>query len=279
MDSKLSELQTLFYHLITAPNGFEEAARREAMLQNGRLDAVIAGNKRLSAGERLTIYANAYFYRLYDVFKEDFHCVYTILGDVNFHNLITGYLIEYPPSEPSVFQAGAHLPHYLLSISNLAGISLSQWPFLADLARLERACLEVFHGADAEALEERSIRDLRPESWPSLGVRLQPSAQILELEWATDKLMTAIKEGRPAEAPARVSATILVWRQNCQVRYRTLARGERTALKWAASGRDFASICAALADDLESSWEVVDLASIISQMLTVWLRDGLLTAD
>jgi Putative DNA-binding domain len=279
MDSKLSDLQTLFYRLIIAPGGFEEAARREPLLQNGGLDALIAGNKRLSAGERLTIYANAYFYRLYDIFKEDFHCVYTILGDVNFHNLITGYLIEYPPSEPSVFHAGAHLPHYLLSTINLAGISLSQWPFLADLARLERACLEVFHGADAQALEERSIRDLRPESWPSLRVRLQPSAQILELEWAMDKLMAAIKEGRPREAPARASATILVWRQNCQVRYRTLAREERAALMCTASGTDFTTICAALADDLESTCEVADLASIISQMLTGWLRDGLLTAD
>src|SRR5438067_2528634 len=121
--NKLADLQTLLYRLITAPIGVEEAAASEPMLQSSGLDALISGNKRLSAGERLSIYANGYFYRLHDIFKEDFQCIYTILGDVNFHNLITGYLIEYPPSQPSVFHAGAHLPHYLRSIGSLAGIS------------------------------------------------------------------------------------------------------------------------------------------------------------
>jgi hypothetical protein len=147
----LAELQGLLCRLIAAPAGAEEAAGRERTLQALGLDGVIAGNRRRSAADRLRTYANAYFYRLLDIFKEEFLCTYTVVGDVNFHNLITGYLIEYPPSEPSVFYAGCHLSRYLEKISGPPTTSVSQWPFLADLARLERACLEVFHRVVAES--------------------------------------------------------------------------------------------------------------------------------
>ena len=35
-----------------------------------------------------------------DVFKEEFPATLALLGEVNFHNLITGYLVDYPPTEP-----------------------------------------------------------------------------------------------------------------------------------------------------------------------------------
>jgi len=276
---ELAELQSLLYRLITAPVGVEEAAGHEGALQARGLEAVITGNERLSARDRLSIYANAYFYRLLDIFKEEFSCTYTVLGDVSFHNLITGYLIEYPPSEPSVLDAGRHLAHYLETISGSARAAVAHVPFLADLARLERACIEVFHGVDAEALEQTSLHGLAPESWPMLRIRLHPAAQIFDIEWRIDALMTAIKGGRQWELPERTSATILVWRKQSRVHYRPLGPGERTALRTAASSADFASICAALASELELVSGVTELAMIINRMLTGWLGDGLLTRE
>jgi Putative DNA-binding domain len=276
---ELAELQSLLYWLITAPAGIEEAAGHERALQTRGLEAVIDGDAKLSARDRLRIYANAYFYRLLDIFKEDFPCTYIVLGDVNFHNLITGYLIEYPPSEPSVFHAGCHLPRYLQTISGSARAAIAHVPFLADLARLERACIEVFHGADAEALEQTSLQDLTPESWPLLRLRLHPAAQIFDIEWRIDVLMAAIKEGQHWEPPERISATILVWRRQWRVHYRALEPGERAALKTAAGSADFASICAALASELEAAAGMTELAAIINRMLTGWLRDGILTRE
>jgi hypothetical protein len=276
---ELAALQSLLYRLITAPAGVEEAAGHERALQARGLEAVIAGSEGLSARDRLSIYANAYFYRLLDIFKEDFPCTYTVLGDINFHNLITGYLIEYPPSEPSVLYTGRHLPHYLETICGPARAAVAHMPFLADLARLERVCIEAFHGADAEALEQKSLRGLTPESWPMLRIRLHPAAQIFDIEWRIDALMTAIKQGQQWEPPERSSATLLVWRKQWRVDYRALGPGERAALKTAAGGADFASICASLASELESAIGVTDLAAIINRMLTGWLRDGILTRE
>lgn len=273
----LAELQALLYRLITAVAGVEEAAGRERALHDLELDAVISGNKRLPARDRLRTYANAYFYRLLDIFKEEFSCTYTVVGDVHFHNLITGYLIEYPPSEPSVLYAGRHLARYLQTICGPAAVPLSQWPFVADLARLERACIEVFHGTDAQTLEPASLQDLTPESWAGFKIRLHPAAQILDIEWQIDGLITAIKEEREWNPPRRSATTILVWRNQWQVHHRPLEPGERAALKTAAGSADFASVCAILASELEATTKATELPSIINRMLTGWLRDGLLT--
>ena len=49
-----------------------------------------------------------YFYRILDVLKEDFPATLAVLGADNFHNLVTGYLIEYPPQHFSISYAGNH---------------------------------------------------------------------------------------------------------------------------------------------------------------------------
>jgi hypothetical protein len=275
----LAELQGLLYRLITAPTGVDEAVSHERALHVRGLEAVIAGNKRLSACGRLSIYANSYFYRLLDIFKEDFACTYTVLGEVNFHNLITGYLIKFPPSEPSVLYAGRHLPHYLETTSGRAHAPAEHASFLADLARLERVCIEVFHSADAEALEQTSLRGLAPESWPALRIRLHPAVQIFDIEWRVDALVTAIKEGRDWEPPERASATMLVWRKQWRVHYRALEPGERAALKTAAGSADFASICASLAKELDGTADATELTTIINRRLMGWLGDGLLIRE
>ena len=85
-----------------------------------------------------------YFYRILDALKEDFPATLAVLGADNFHNLVTGYLLEYPPTEPSISYCGRHLADYLRDHPLRDGA-----PFVADLARLERAVVEVFQGPDA----------------------------------------------------------------------------------------------------------------------------------
>src|SRR5580700_12173890 len=113
MPTELKELQCLLYRLITAPSGVAEGLAAEHDLGAGGLDAIVLGDDRLSAEARVDIYANMYFYRIRDALKEDFPATLAVLGDDNFHNLVTGYLIEYPPTEPSLYYCGQHLAAYL----------------------------------------------------------------------------------------------------------------------------------------------------------------------
>ncbi|MGZ3621094.1 MAG: HvfC/BufC family peptide modification chaperone, partial [Candidatus Binataceae bacterium] len=190
-DPGLENLQALLYRLITAPEGVAAglaAERAPGPTTRDDLDQLIEGDDRLSAAERLEIYANAYFYRILDCLKEDFPATLATLGADNFHNLVTGYLIEYPPTEPSIAYAGRYmsefLRHHPLS---------ERWPFIAELARLERALTEVFHAAEAEPLSAEAMRSVAPEDWPAIMMRTHPALAIVDCEWRVDELLRRIE--------------------------------------------------------------------------------------
>ena len=267
----LEGLQSALYRLIVAPNGVEEALASTPGLPSGGLDPIIVNEGLLSARERLEIYANAYFYRVLDVLKEEFPSTLTAIGEVNFHNLITGYLIEYPPTEPSILYAGRNLPEFIRThpLSD-------QKPYLGDLARLERTALEIFHAADASVLDESIMRQVPPHEWPAMVMRRHPATCVLNLQWRVDELLSAVEKGEPWREPEPCSSSLLLWRHNSKVNYRVLQREERAGLELAGQGAAFESICEAVGAEIGSE---EDLAASINRMLTRWLSEGLLTRE
>jgi hypothetical protein len=264
---ELADLQKLLYRLIVAPNGVAEGLAREPSLGRGGLEAVISGDDRLSARERVAIYADAYFYRLLDVFKEDFPATLAALGEAHFHNLITGYLIEYPPTEPSIAFAGRHLAEFLRQHP-----LRDQAPFVADLALLERTLIESFHAADAAPLDATWMSAIAPEEWPALAMRLHPAARTLEVEWHVEQVLRGVERRESWKEPAHGPMSLLVWRRNTEVFYRAIESPERAALTIARDGTPFAAICEAIASASDNG----DPAPLINQLLSRWLSDGVL---
>lgn len=268
MPTQLKELQSLLYRLITAVSGVAEGLAAERDLGAGGLGAIVLGDERLSAEARVEIYANMYFYRILDALKEDFPATLAVLGAGNFHNLVTGYLLEYPPTEPSISYCGSHLADYLRDHP-----MRERAPFIADLARLERANVEVFQGPDGAALEPNSLRAIAPADWPALKFKLNPSAQMLALDWRVSELLRAVEEDREWNAAEQGAVKVLVWRRNGQVFYRDLENAEADALGAAARGATFAEICEVVAADAGGE----DAVAAMNRMLARWLADSLLT--
>ena len=129
---------------------------------SSHIERLVASDDRMTPIERVEIYANGYFYRILDVLKEDYPAILAVVGADNFHNLATGYLIDCPPTEPSIYFAGRHFAGYLATHPLRA-----RFPYLADLARLERGTLESFHAADAKALDADAMREIPPTEWPA----------------------------------------------------------------------------------------------------------------
>ena len=220
----LAGLQALLYRLITAPEGVAAglaAERASGPEVRADLENFIESDDRLSATERLEIYANAYFYRILDCLKEDFSATLATLGADDFHNLVTGYLIEYPPTEPSISYAGRHLAEFLRHDSMRAMIE--RWPFIAELARLERTLIEVFHAAEAEPLNAEAMRSVAPEDWPALAMRTHPALAIVDCEWRVDELL------REVEAAAGESDQTLWHVRECPWRAHACA-GQRAGM-------------------------------------------------
>ena len=109
----LRELQNLLYQRITNLDTTKESLGDERGLAPGVFEALVHGDERLSAVERVDIYANAYFYRLLDCLSEDFPATLVVLGADNFAALVKEYLLEHPPTEPSILYAGLYLADFL----------------------------------------------------------------------------------------------------------------------------------------------------------------------
>jgi hypothetical protein len=267
MPSDLNWVESLLYRLITAPSGVAEGLAQEKSLAPGGLASVIAGDDRLIAEERVDIYANMYFYRILDVLKEDFPATLAILGAERLHNLVTGYLIEYPPTHFSISYAGNHLADFLGDHP-----LREEFPFLADLARVERTLIEVFHAADAVPLDAEQMRAIPPEDWPSLNLKLHPAIQILELQWNVATILRAVEQGEEPSQPAREAISMMVWRNRNRVFYRALDEAEREQLAAISSGISFGELCEMIADAVEEG----DPAVAINRRLEIWLSEGVL---
>jgi hypothetical protein len=254
----LETLQRILRRLIETP------AEGPSELES--IESLIVGDRRLSARRRLEIYAGAYFQRLLDVMREDFPATRTVVGDERFSALVRTYLAAHPPTEPSVFDLGRHFPRFLAKRRDLE-------KFVAELARLERATLEVFHAAEATALSAEAMRAIAPERWPALELRTHPALAIVDCKFAVAPVLRAISEHAPWSNPPREAASVLVWRQSSQVFYRPLEPGEREALKLAARGASFASMCAAASAKVAG-----DAVAAINRMLARWLSEGVLVA-
>lgn len=256
----LAETQALLWKLITAPEGVAKGLDDLGAAERRVAHSLVRPRSPLSAVERWDIYANMYFYRLRDCLKDDFAAVAGVIGDADFHNLITDYLLAHPPRHFSLRYAGERLPDFLQEHE----LSRRR-PFLADLARLEYAIVDSFDAADVVALTPDELQNVQAEEWPGLHLLLSPSARLLQLEWPAGEIWEDAKQGREPEAIAAQPTHIRVWRKQLRVFHKIIDPSEAVALAELERGRAFGEVCEAVGD-----------AEAVVTMLRVWLADELL---
>ncbi|MGH7780228.1 MAG: HvfC/BufC family peptide modification chaperone [Candidatus Binataceae bacterium] len=270
MPLALKDTQELLYRLIAAPSGVAGGLVHERALPRGGLDAIIGGDARMPAVERLDIYANMYFYRLLEILTNDFPGVTAAVGADNFHNIVTGYLIELPPTEPSVFWAGRHLADFLRTHP-----ILREFPYLADLAALERAIVEVFCARDMAALDAAAMRAIPHVRWPSVRMRAVAAFEVIEADWRVAPILRAVEGGRKFKAPRQGASRILVWRPRTKVFYREVDPIEAGAIAKLHRGATFGEVCTTVSKALGDSPPGRDPVAAINSILARWLRDGI----
>lgn len=270
MRPTLAETQAYLWRLITAPEGvaaglaaMDDAEPRLASL----LGEIVVGDERLPAAQRLDVYANMYFYRLLDSIREDYPAVLAVIGEEEFHNLITDYLLAHPSTHWSLRYAGQHLPRFL------QGHRLGrERRWLAPLAELEWSILDAFDAADSRLIDAADLEALSPEDWAEIRFVATPSVRLLELGWQVDDVWDRAQRGEPPGEAGAAASALLVWRQNLRVYHRPLEELERDCLRLLLRGEPFADWCehaAGLVGDEQAAEAVVGV-------LQRWLADGVL---
>lgn len=267
---RLADTQAYLWRLITAPEGV--AAGLAAMEDQdpalaARLGEIVVGDGSFNAVQRLDVYANMYFYRLLDSIREDYPAVVAAVGDGEFHNLVTDYLLAHPSQHWSLRYAGRHLATFLRT--HRLG---DERPWLADLAALEWAILDAFDAADATPLAAADLEQLSPEDWAEVTFTPSASVLLLELEWNVDDLWERTQRDEPPGVPEKIATPTQIWRRGLRVYHRPLAPLERDCLRLLLAGEPFAAWCEHAAEIEGDDGAAEQVVAILQR----WLAEELL---
>jgi hypothetical protein len=253
----LRELQQeLQYHLLGEP----------AVIADAIVDA-----PPLTIAERLGIYRNAYQVRLIEALDETYPVIHAVLGDEVFAALGEAFVAAHPSVHRSIRWYGAELAEFLRD-----NLPYAEQPILGEIALLEWTLAEVFDAADREPLPRAALAAVDPGGWSELRFGLHPSLRRLTLHWNTTAVWQALSRGAAPPDPecAEHPAAWLLWRQNLQNYFRSMAGDEAAALDCAQRGGTFGEMCEALAE-----WLAVDAIPLrAASLIGTWADSGIIVA-
>ena len=261
----LRELQSRFFYSIARPI---RSSEEEWQGFDPLLLQVIYPQGKLGAEARLDIYAQMYCARLLDALQEDFPRVTAILGEERFREIGRAYLRQFPSSHPSLRYVGSHFPHFLATQTDG-----TTFPFVGDLARLERARLDVFDAPDAASLQIEDLQTIPAEAWATIRFQVIPALQTLTCAWPVQQIWK--DENFTQSDTLQPTMTVLrVWRQGFAVYQASMDILEQTALAGMQAGESFASVCATVEPLVDAT---DDVSATVGSLLLRWIEDGILT--
>ena len=234
-------------------------------LQHGEADPVLVDvvvpTPTLDPAARIDVYRTMYFWRLYEVLREDYPKTHEALGE-DFEDLVRGYLARHPSEHPSVRHLGGRLPDFLETDAAARGR-----PWLADLARLERARVDAFDAPDAPPTRPSDLGRVAPEAWADLRFEPIPALAVVRSAFPIHDAWSA-----PAEAVAGRPTTVRVWRQDFLVFHAAMDELEDGALSALVAGEPFATVCGVVAEHVGADAAAAEAGALLAR----WIEDGLI---
>ncbi len=209
--AELSVVQQWFQAVITHPEGVAEGVAAETAqsllpIDPGNLASMITPSSKLSAAERLAVYANAYYARLIECLGEVYPLTRKALEEEAFADLAVDYLQQHPSRSYTLHALGRHFPEYLENIRpERAAPDGPDWAdFVRDLARFEWLIYEVFDGPGTEKMAPfpaQSLLDVPVARWSELRLETAPCLRLLRTEFPINDYFTAARHSTSEEAP------------------------------------------------------------------------------
>lgn len=174
--------------------------RRDGVGMQREAGDFIKPNSSLTSFERLEIYNQQYWFRLYSSFEDDFPGLLAVLGRETFERVMRAYLDACPSTSFSLRDLGSRLHGFLRKNVELTGPKsrLAQEVVLVEWAHIE-------------AYDAATVSPFPPESFASIGdetiLELQPSVRLLDLSYPVDELLIAMRQDAGSNDTSSNNAT------------------------------------------------------------------------
>ena len=202
---------------------------------------VIAGPNGKAASRRYDVYRNNVTVSLIEALAAVYPAVQRITGPDFFRAMARFHVRATPPTSPLLFEYGRDFPAFIESYDYAQSL-----PWLADVARIERAWLDAYHAADAAPLSPAALSAVAPERLPDLVFIPHAATRMVRSQFSA---VTIFAANRGSEPVGRIDASIaedaLITRPDVDVVVRTLPPGGAVFLDALTAGHTLGDAAAA----------------------------------
>lgn len=268
----LERIQRWFHAAITHPGGARKGLASDLARQclPGTVGDVVLPSSALDSRQRLSIYANMYFDRLIEVLGDEFPTVRHLTGVDRFAEIVKAYVTEHPSTHYSLAKLGEKFPRYLLQADD--ALDVPHRRFAAAVATVERTMEDVFDERRDEPLVLEDIEGIPPDSWGDLRLRTVSALRLLTLPYPVNATISAVRDGRDVDIPARERSFVVVYRRDYRVWRKDLSKAQYTLLSALHEGQTLSGAVRAAAE-LPGS-DSTALAASLNEWFRDWTAEG-----
>lgn len=221
--------------------------------------SVVSGPNGKAAKKRYNVYRNNVTVSLIDALAATFPSTMRLTGADFFRAMARFHVRATPPSSPLLFEYGHDFPDFIKQYEYAKPV-----PWLADVARIERAWLDAYHAADAEPLAPQALASIPAEGLADSSLTPHPATRIVRSRFPAVAIFAANRgDGPVGPIEAAGPEDALVTRPHLEVMVRLLPPGGAVFLMRLIAGEPLGvAAAAALADSPE-----FDLPANIAGML------------
>jgi hypothetical protein len=182
--------------------------------------------------KRFAVYRNNVVVGLTEALKDAFPVVHRIVGAEFFQAMARAYVVIEPPTSPILLDYGAGFPDFIGEFEPAATL-----PYLADVARIERAWTEAYHAPEASPLDPVAFTAIEPDQLPEIRLLLHPSVRVVRSQFpALTIWQMNVGDGVPAPVDLAGGEDVFVVRPMADVEARSIPRGSLEFIQALAGG-------------------------------------------
>jgi Putative DNA-binding domain len=183
------------------------------------LPAAVHGPYSGNVDRRYAVYRNNVTLSLIGALEANFPAVKRLVGGEFFAGMAKLFVRAHPPKSRLLAEYGDELAAFIETFEPLAA-----YPFIPDVARLERLWLDSYHEADAPVLDGAQLAKLDPDALFASRFAVHPAARLFASPYAAVSIMSANRaEGEVPEIDPAQPGFGLVTRPLLQVDVRTIS--------------------------------------------------------
>jgi putative DNA-binding protein len=236
------------------------AAFASALLDPERTTpAALVGPAGKMAGKRYDVYRNNVTASLIEALAAIYPAVQRITGAEFFRAMARFHVRATPPTSPLLFEYGREFPAFIETYEYAQGM-----PWLADVARIERAWLDAYHAADAAILSAEALAAIPSVQLASAVFAPHSATRVVRSHFSAVTIFAANRaEGAVNHIDAGTAEDALITRPDMEVVVRHLPEGGAVFLTSLMSG---CSLGEAAASALQTSPDF-DISANIAGMI------------